>query len=629
MQIRARCSQASEAFAFRVLGLKVVVIALVVSVPPASAQLTGRTNGVQTGVVVKTQTAAELAAGITRVDTRYPELDIRRYGTNTTPGKTDMTPAIRRLAAVLNARRGGTALFQPETYKIWVGSSPDLLYLRNATDVVVDFNGATLQSGRTNGPGVFAVTLNHCQRCEIRNGKLIGSNTTLTAKTGEGFVNILNGSTQTRLANLHAKNCNTLVEIGDGKTPPLTNRISGVAIENLVAEDSYYGLAAPGDGDGVRGNILGINTGRVYFPWNVQNHDVWIQGQQEGPFTDVLLKAYGYMNGFSKLRNIEVHYKSAGKSAASQVNTAPDAMLKLEMQLHDVGAHVEIRNIDVTFDITAPTGNGGAQMNRIFNITKLDENALPDGKGRGHVIDNVRVRGVLRDFQNAGAHTNRLVPIMIFDNSTDGIGHQFNWTGDFARNIVVEDIVIHDTTASPGFAGVFVNGQPFVSGELGLTARNLDLANFQYRRVNWNSRFRYVEQNIAASGYTPSIAYNPSWTAASSNPSLGSGKLTGYYAKRDNEVTVTIELLPGSTTKFGIGTWYFALPSIPVRTQEMHSSGEATLAGRTYAVVANTVPDGTARVQLIADRPMDRVNATVPGSWTNGDRLRFTVRYIE
>lgn len=57
------------------------------------------------------RTAAEISAGVTPVDYRYPELHVYRYGTNTTPGTTDMTDAIHAAVNVAKQRGGGVVQF--------------------------------------------------------------------------------------------------------------------------------------------------------------------------------------------------------------------------------------------------------------------------------------------------------------------------------------------------------------------------------------------------------------------------------------------------------------------------------------------------------------------------------------
>jgi hypothetical protein len=57
------------------------------------------------------QTAAEITAGVTPTNLIYPPGNILRYGTNTTPGTTDMTTAITKAIAV--AMAGGGAVIAP------------------------------------------------------------------------------------------------------------------------------------------------------------------------------------------------------------------------------------------------------------------------------------------------------------------------------------------------------------------------------------------------------------------------------------------------------------------------------------------------------------------------------------
>lgn len=59
--------------------------------------------------LLQLQTAAELAAGVTPVNLQYQQGIVDRYGTNTTPGTTDMTTAINN--AIAAASRGGASNF--------------------------------------------------------------------------------------------------------------------------------------------------------------------------------------------------------------------------------------------------------------------------------------------------------------------------------------------------------------------------------------------------------------------------------------------------------------------------------------------------------------------------------------
>ncbi|MEU1787122.1 hypothetical protein ABZ553_14855 [Streptomyces sparsogenes] len=54
--------------------------------------------------------------------------------------------------------------------------------------------------------------------------------------------------------------------------------------------------------------------------------------------------------------------------------------------------------------------------------------------------------------------------------------------------------------------------------------------------------------------------YTPTWTAATTNPGLGNGTLVGRYAVIGKTCHAQINLMAGSTTTFGSGTYSFALP---------------------------------------------------------------------
>lgn len=67
------------------------------------------------GALLYPQTQAEIDASVTPTNYAYPTGDIRRYGTNTTPGTTDMTAAINNAMA---GNDGGAVTLQGETYAI-------------------------------------------------------------------------------------------------------------------------------------------------------------------------------------------------------------------------------------------------------------------------------------------------------------------------------------------------------------------------------------------------------------------------------------------------------------------------------------------------------------------------------
>lgn len=70
----------------------------------------------------------------------------------------------------------------------------------------------------------------------------------------------------------------------------------------------------------------------------------------------------------------------------------------------------------------------------------------------------------------------------------------------------------------------------------------------------------HIRDNLAAIG-DPWTAYTPTWTAATTNPTLGNGTLEGHYIKAGRLVVFRVRLTFGSTTTVGDGTYTFSLPT--------------------------------------------------------------------
>lgn len=69
----------------------------------------------------------------------------------------------------------------------------------------------------------------------------------------------------------------------------------------------------------------------------------------------------------------------------------------------------------------------------------------------------------------------------------------------------------------------------------------------------------HVRDNLKAIG-DAWTSYVPSWTATTTNPTLGNGTLTGKYLQAGKLVIFRIELTIGSTTTAGSGVYSLSLP---------------------------------------------------------------------
>lgn len=64
-------------------------------------------------------------------------------------------------------------------------------------------------------------------------------------------------------------------------------------------------------------------------------------------------------------------------------------------------------------------------------------------------------------------------------------------------------------------------------------------------------------------------SYDVTWTATTTNPTIGDGTLSGRYTQRGKTVHFLINLIIGSTTDPGSGVWSFGLPVTPSGAVQM------------------------------------------------------------
>jgi len=127
----------------------------------------------------------------------------------------------------------------------------------------------------------------------------------------------------------------------------------------------------------------------------------------------------------------------------------------------------------------------------------------------------------------------------------------------------------------------------------------------------------------------PSVAFTPTWTASITNPTIGDGTLRGWYARSGSVVTATYEVIMGSTTTFGAGTYAFSLPRMSA-SPSVHvgaaycTDASAGSAATTGVAQQLTGSPGTVRLQSTGTGIW---NPTTPFTWAPGDVIRFTVTY--
>ena len=118
-------------------------------------------------------------------------------------------------------------------------------------------------------------------------------------------------------------------------------------------------------------------------------------------------------------------------------------------------------------------------------------------------------------------------------------------------------------------------------------------------------------QGALAGALSPQ-AYVPSWTGSGSNPAIGDGTLAGLYFQVGEIVIVSINVVAGSTTTFGSGTYNLSLPVPAVAGSRWALSALVTDAG-TQHYAGTAIINGGSTFEVIAVGS----NSTGPAPWTS------------
>ena len=130
-------------------------------------------------------------------------------------------------------------------------------------------------------------------------------------------------------------------------------------------------------------------------------------------------------------------------------------------------------------------------------------------------------------------------------------------------------------------------------------------------------------------------SYTPTWTAGTTNPSIGNGTLSGRYVQIGKTCILVVGLVMGSTTTYGSGNWAFSLPKSAVKTAGINFYGVAHIRkGGTanYERIAEIAPSlSTTVINMFTDPTpgsnSQSISATVPFTWGDGDSLGIEITY--
>lgn len=150
----------------------------------------------------------------------------------------------------------------------------------------------------------------------------------------------------------------------------------------------------------------------------------------------------------------------------------------------------------------------------------------------------------------------------------------------------------------------------------------------------WNEQ---VRDNLAAIG-SAWTAYSPSWTAATMNPSVNDGTITGRYLSAGKLVMFSVEIVMGALTSYGSGIYSLSLP-VAARSSSSRrrfdgilydaSSGGGSVTG-SYPLVGVLSTSTTVELgawPVTAGNTFRALNATNVVTLDNGDRITIAGTY--
>jgi len=125
-------------------------------------------------------------------------------------------------------------------------------------------------------------------------------------------------------------------------------------------------------------------------------------------------------------------------------------------------------------------------------------------------------------------------------------------------------------------------------------------------------------------------SYTVSWTATTTNPSIGNGTLSGRYVQLGKTVICAVSLTMGSTTTYGSGSWNLSLPKTSANNGIYYGGqwmavdlGTTNHAGQVFLLPNVSVINYFLRENVA----LDYLNNITPHIWASGDVLRFSVTY--
>jgi hypothetical protein len=190
---------------------------------------------------------------------------------------------------------------------------------------------------------------------------------------------------------------------------------------------------------------------------------------------------------------------------------------------------------------------------------------------------------------------------------------------------------VQDSSGSEGGTVGYLAGTPAATPVApNAPARSLVIANIAVPKLGGgNPAVSWMAPSYGVDLSTPWTAYTPTWTAVTTNPTIGNGTLSGAYLKVGKTVHYRITIKFGSTTNVGSGGYFFTLPVAPSAAYTY--GGPMGMAG-CYDVSTNSIFPrhavfNTGSQVHLFDASNNRVNNATPVAWATNDTIQISGTY--
>lgn len=123
-------------------------------------------------------------------------------------------------------------------------------------------------------------------------------------------------------------------------------------------------------------------------------------------------------------------------------------------------------------------------------------------------------------------------------------------------------------------------------------------------------------------------AFTPSWTAATTNPTLGNGTMSCAYSVMGKTAFARFKIVWGSTTNSGSGLYGLSLPAAvtPVDTEAI-TGFISNSAGTVRHTITGFLTPGSGVFRIALGNGSSGVSNSSPFAWATGDQMVLTGCY--